>query len=132
MITFIDMDGLKFINDNYGHDEGDFAIQRLAGVIKECCHPDNICARFGGDEFVLFDSDASNSSAESLERRFNAKLERINQIINKPYIISASLGSNITTVGEEDTLYKIIKQADELMYKVKKKKRNSRAGSEKK
>ena len=130
MITFIDMDGLKFINDNYGHDEGDFAIQRLASVIKECCRPDDICARFGGDEFVLFDSNATNSSAESLERRFNAKLENINQIINKPYKVSASLGSNITTVGAEDTLYKIIKQADELMYKVKKNKKNSRTGSD--
>lgn len=130
MITFIDMDGLKFINDNYGHDEGDFAIQRLAGVIKECCRPDDICARFGGDEFVLFDSNATNSSAESLERRFNAKLENINQIINKPYKISASLGSHIAKVSGEDTLYRIIKQADELMYEVKKKKKNSRAGSD--
>lgn len=129
MITFIDMDGLKFINDNYGHDEGDFAIQRLAGVIKECCRPNEICARFGGDEFVLFDSCATDSSAESLERRFKAKLDSINQIINKPYKISASLGSYIAKVGEEDTLYRIIKQADELMYEVKKKKKNSRAGN---
>lgn len=130
MITFIDMDGLKFINDNYGHDEGDFAIQRLAGVIKDCCRHGEICARFGGDEFVLFDSCASDSSAESLERRFNAKLENINHIINKPYRISASLGSYIAEVNAQDTLYRIIKQADELMYEVKKKKKNSRSGSD--
>ncbi|MCM1132953.1 MAG: GGDEF domain-containing protein [Ruminococcus flavefaciens] len=132
MITFIDMDGLKFINDNYGHDEGDFAIKHLAGVIKECCRPGEICARFGGDEFVMFDSSASDSSADSLARRFNAKLESINSIINKPYKISASLGSYVAKVDENDTLYRIIKQADELMYEVKKNKRNSRAGSEKK
>lgn len=131
IITFIDMDGLKFINDNYGHDEGDFAIKHLASVIKECCRPGEICARFGGDEFVLFDSCAVDSSAESLERRFNAKIENINNIINKPYKISASLGSYIAKVGTEDTLYKIVKQADELMYEVKKKKKNSRLGSEK-
>ncbi|MDE6788500.1 MAG: GGDEF domain-containing protein [Ruminococcus sp.] len=130
MITFIDMDGLKFINDNYGHDEGDFAIQRLAGVIKDCCRHGEICARFGGDEFVLFDSCANDSSAESLERRFNAKLENINQIINKPYKISASLGSYIAKVDAQDTLYRIIKQADELMYEVKKKKKNSRSGAD--
>lgn len=130
MITFIDMDGLKFINDNYGHDEGDFAIQRLAGVIKDCCRHGEICARFGGDEFVLFDNCASDSSAESLERRFNAKLENINHIINKPYRISASLGSYIAEVNAQDTLYRIIKQADELMYEVKKKKKNSRSGSD--
>lgn len=130
MITFIDMDGLKFINDNYGHDEGDFAIQRLAGVIKDCCRPGEICARFGGDEFVMFDSCATDSSAESLARRFNAKLENINQIINKPYRLSASIGSHIAKVGTEDTLYRIIKQADELMYEVKKRKKNSRAGAD--
>lgn len=129
MLTFIDMDGLKFINDNYGHDEGDFAIKRLAEVIKECCRSNEICARFGGDEFVLFDSCATDTSAETLERRFNAKLDNINQIINKPYKISASLGSHIAEVGEEDTLYKIIKQADELMYEIKKKKKNSRRGN---
>lgn len=131
MLTFIDMDGLKFINDNYGHDEGDFAIQRLASVIKSCCRYDELCARFGGDEFVLFNSNATLSSAESLEKRFNAKLESINQIINKPYKISASLGSYTVKVSEEDTLYKIIKQADELMYEVKKNKKNSRRGSDK-
>ncbi len=129
MITFIDMDGLKFINDNYGHDEGDFAIQRLAGVIKDCCRPGEICARFGGDEFVIFDSYASDNSADSFARRFNAKLDSINQIINKPYKVSASIGSYITKATTEDTLYRIIKQADELMYEVKKKKKNSRAGS---
>lgn len=131
MLTFIDMDGLKFINDNYGHDEGDFAIQRLAGVIKSCCRYDELCARFGGDEFVLFNSNATLSSAESLEKRFDAKLDNINQIINKPYKISASLGSYTVKVSEEDTLYKIIKQADELMYEVKKNKKNSRRGSDK-
>lgn len=130
MLTFIDMDGLKYINDNYGHDEGDFAIQRLAFVIKECCRPDGICARFGGDEFVLFDKNATDDSADLLARRFQAKLDSINDIINKPYKISASLGSHITVVGEGDTLYKIIKQADELMYEVKKEKKNSRTGRE--
>ena len=104
MITFIDMDGLKFINDNYGHDEGDFAIQRLAGVIKDCCRPGEICARFGGDEFVIFDSYASDNSADSFARRFNAKLDSINQIINKPYKVSASIGSYITKATTEDTL----------------------------
>ena len=50
MISFIDMDGLKFINDSYGHDEGDFALRRLAEVIHSCCTGDQICARFVGDE----------------------------------------------------------------------------------
>lgn len=128
MLTFIDMDGLKYINDNYGHDEGDFAIRQLAFVIKECCRPGVICARFGGDEFVIFDPSATDDSSDLLEKRFSAKLASINSIINKPYSISASLGSYVTTVGSGDTLYKIVKQADELMYEVKKQKKNSRTG----
>lgn len=131
MISFIDMDGLKFINDNYGHDEGDFAIQKLASVIEECCRPDGICARFGGDEFVLFDKNATEESAALLEMKFNAKIENMNSIINKPYKLSASLGSYVTNVDEGYTLYRLIKQADELMYEVKKNKKNSRTGSSK-
>ena len=129
MLTFIDMDGLKFINDNYGHNEGDFAIQRLADVIKECCRRDSICARFGGDEFVVFDRKASPNDGLALEKRVNAKLESINNIICKPYKISASLGSIAAVPSETDTLYGMIHQADELMYEVKKKKKTSRAGS---
>ncbi len=129
MITFIDMDGLKYINDNYGHDEGDFAIKELANVIKECCDIDDICARFGGDEFVIFNRNATEDSSHILEQRFNAKLEHHNSIISKPYKISASIGSVTTKVDDSFTLFKIVKMADEVMYEVKKNKKNSRAGA---
>lgn len=130
MLTFIDMDGLKFINDNYGHNEGDFAIQRLADVIKECMKSDGICARFGGDEFVVFQQKASDGDEAAFERRINAKLENINTIIAKPYTLSASVGSIIKVPDADETLYSIIKQADSLMYEVKKAKKNSRAAQE--
>lgn len=130
MLTFIDMDGLKFINDNYGHNEGDFAIQRLADVIKECLRSDSICARFGGDEFVVFHQKASEGDEAAFERRLNAQLENINTIICKPYTLSASVGSVIKVPEEDETLYSIIKQADALMYEVKKAKKNSRAAME--
>lgn len=126
MLSFIDMDGLKFINDNYGHNEGDFAIQRLAGIISECCDSSAICARFGGDEFVIFDTNASAGSPESLARKLNSKLESINLIIKKPYTLSASVGSILVTPEETDTLYSLIKQADDRMYEIKKKKHMAR------
>ena len=129
MISFIDMDGLKYINDNYGHDEGDFAIKELANVIKECCDSDDICARFGGDEFVIFNRNATEDSSHILEQRFNAKLEHHNSIVSKPYKISASIGSVTAKVDSSFTLFKIVKMADEVMYEVKKDKKNSRAGA---
>ncbi len=125
MLTFIDMDGLKFINDNYGHNEGDFAIQRLASVIKDSSM-NGICARFGGDEFVVFTSDVVDGDDDAFKRRFNSKLDNMNSIIKKPYMLSASIGSVIVKASENVTLYNIIAQADEKMYEVKKKHKNSR------
>ena len=84
LISFIDMDGLKLINDNYGHKEGDFALQRLASVISNCCDKNYICARFGGDEFIILGSGAHKGDIDKLETNFKKQLENINSIINKP------------------------------------------------
>ena len=127
MMSFIDMDGLKFINDNYGHDEGDFAIQRLSSVINECkLNENSICARFGGDEFVIFDMGVEEGDDEALKSRIEAKLDQINVIISKPYDIAVSIGSIIVRAEEGMTLYRVIKKADELMYEVKKGKKHTR------
>ncbi len=126
MLSFIDMDGLKYINDNYGHNEGDYAIQRLAGVIRECCGTKGICARFGGDEFVIFSPNADENDAKTIERRFSDSLEKVNKLINKPYSISASIGSIVTIAKKSDTLYTIINQADDKMYEHKKQKKAAR------
>ncbi|MBE6863551.1 MAG: diguanylate cyclase [Ruminococcus flavefaciens] len=126
MLSFVDMDGLKFINDNYGHNEGDFAIQRLASVIQECCGRRSICARFGGDEFVIFEIGVTNAAADALQRCFDSRIENMNSIIKKPYTLSASIGSIIVTPDTNTTLYSIIQEADDKMYEIKKAKKAAR------
>lgn len=126
LISFIDMDGLKLINDNYGHKEGDFALQRLAGVINECCHSNRICARFGGDEFIILGSDACEEDIDALESVFQIQLDNINRLIRKPYKLEASIGTVVTTASPDTTLFTLITQADEMMYEKKKRKKNSR------
>ena len=126
LISFIDMDGLKLINDNYGHKEGDFALQRLADVISNCCNMHYICARFGGDEFIILGSGAHDGDVEVLENNFKKQLEHINAIINKPYEISASIGSIMSEVSDDLMLFTLITEADEIMYEKKKKKATSR------
>ncbi len=126
MISFIDMDGLKLINDNYGHKEGDFALQKLAEIIKECSGGDRICARFGGDEFIIFGSNASENDIEPLESAFVSLLQRTNSLIEKPYKISASIGTVVTEAVPDVELFSLITQADEIMYEQKKKKKTSR------
>lgn len=126
MISFIDMDGLKLINDNYGHNEGDFALQRLACVIKDSCTDRNICARFGGDEFIIFGADADEGDVQDLERRFEDRMAEMNRIINKPYELSASIGTCLAETGPDTLLFKLITMADEKMYEQKKRKKTSR------
>lgn len=126
LISFIDMDGLKLINDNFGHKEGDFALQRLASVIASCCDKNYICARFGGDEFIILGSGVHEGDIEHLETNFKKHLENINSVINKPYEISASIGSIMSEVTDDLLLFSLITQADEIMYEKKKKKTTSR------
>ena len=126
IISFIDMDGLKYINDNFGHKEGDFALQSLAQVINECSKDDMICARFGGDEFIIFGTSNSENDAEKLERSFLDTLSRRNAVVAKPYDIDASIGTIVTKIEEGTKLFTLITQADKLMYERKKKKKTSR------
>lgn len=88
-----------------------------------------ICARFGGDEFIVFTSDAVAGDDEAFKRRFNSKIDSMNNIIKKPYTLSASVGSVIADARDDTTLYSVIKQADEKMYEVKKQRKNSRLSS---
>ena len=126
LISFIDMDGLKPVNDNYGHKEGDFALQQLANVIKECCRGGRICARFGGDEFIIFGDNACDEDIDALESVFNVQLKNMNRLIHKPYELDASIGTIVTEVNDETSLFNLITQADEIMYERKKRKRTSR------
>lgn len=126
MISFIDMDGLKDINDGYGHKEGDFALQRLASVISDCSRGGRICARFGGDEFIIFGKGGTSDDIEPFELAFRKRLETLNSVIDKPYRIDASIGTLVTTVEPDTKLFSLISQADQLMYERKKRKKTSR------
>ncbi len=127
MISFIDLDGLKSINDNYGHKEGDFAIQMVAEAISSCCRRGgDICARLGGDEFIVLCVNTPDNFESILEKRFQSILDSINEKVKKPYPISASIGSVALTPTETDMLSDIITQADAKMYEVKKQKKANR------
>ncbi|HRR77009.1 MAG: GGDEF domain-containing protein [Ruminococcus sp.] len=126
LISFIDMDGLKLINDNYGHKEGDFALQKLASVISDCCSGDRICARFGGDEFIIVGSSTADNDIEVIEATFHKRLDTVNASIDKPYEIQASIGTIVTGIDKEVTIFSLITKADTVMYEKKKRKKTSR------
>lgn len=122
----IDLDYLKKINDTYGHGDGDFAIKTMAKAISEASEGRLFTARFGGDEYVA----AGISPHEGFDNEYIAKLneclERLNSTSGKPYKVGASIGVYKAVPGEEDGMDVFIKEADDLMYADKKRRKAGR------
>lgn len=125
MIMFVDVDRLKYINDNFGHDMGNLAIKTLATAIKQCCPAEAICMRYGGDEFVILADGYQEEAADDLVERITDVIERTSEALDIGFRISASIGYVIAR-DEEQTLNDYINQADEQMYAIKKSKKMQR------
>lgn len=126
MVMFADMDGLKTINDSYGHKVGDYAIRSIAAVLQESCTHDEIVCRFGGDEFFIFGVDYDEPKAVALRDKIMKNLEICNRNSGKPYRLSVSLGACITVPPPSSTIFQLISIADNRMYEEKKKKNPSK------
>lgn len=117
-IFSIDMDGLKYINDTFGHNEGDFAIITLAKAITKVSGPDAICSRFGGDEFtcaILADS-KELYQAELFSQKLKEAIEQTEGISEKPYEVTASVGITAQKIKEDLNIDTMLLAADRLMY----------------
>lgn len=121
IITFIcaDMDNLKEINDNYGHLEGDFALNTVAEVFKSCTNDADICARTGGDEFSIILTSSNPAIHETFSKVVDASLSRKCMEIGKPYTIHVSIGSCTAIKEQISDVNECIKLADERMYEKK-------------
>lgn len=127
IIISIDMDGLKFINDTYGHSEGDIAIKAIASALISVWGVNEICSRFGGDEFILASiSDEPEAKVSELTKKIQLYLDNFNISSGKPYTISASLGTYYEKISPELIVDSLIKAADDSMYKEKSTHKNSR------
>ena len=126
MMMFIDMDGLKMINDTYSHKEGDSALRQLAKAIRMSCRHGEVYARFGGDEFIVFAGESNEEQAQVLAGQIQKRIDEYNLTSGKPYPLMASIGWHITEVDEESQLYPLITAADMKMYEEKKRKKVSR------
>ncbi len=118
-VMVLDMDGLKRINDVYGHNEGDSAIKAAANIITQCCTSNEIAGRAGGDEFYIY---ASDYSQEKLDK-FNYDLIRLcneyNKSQGKPYKIELSYGAYLIEADKNTRIEDLLKISDSRMYKQK-------------
>lgn len=126
MIMFVDMDGLKQINDNFGHKSGDHAIRSIASILQEACYNGELTCRFGGDEFFIFAADYSEEDVLALRARMQEQIDICNRNSGHPYTLSISIGAYITVPVEGTTLFQLITVADNRMYEEKKKKNPSK------
>ncbi|MFT3985593.1 MAG: GGDEF domain-containing protein [Lachnospiraceae bacterium] len=120
MLLFLDLDGLKCVNDTYGHDEGDRFIKTVSGILKRCKHHGEIIMRYGGDEFVILSSNVSEDRAENYRSRILEEMKSYNESHKLSYQISASIGIYLTKPERQSELEEAIEEADRRMYEVKK------------
>lgn len=114
-IISLDMDGLKSINDTYGHAEGDEALKALGRMIRQSINHE-IAARIGGDEFLIaFVGNDTEERAAQIVNDIKAGIRAYNGESTKPYELHASIGA-YTNRLRNHTLDHFLKQADDLMY----------------
>ena len=118
-LCFIDVNGLKQVNDVLGHNHGDDLIVSVVEVIKTVIRENDFIIRLGGDEFLLVFAGISLETAEKVWGRILAGYEKINEEENRPYIISVSHGVVSRSNSEKSQVDELIKRADEKMYEEK-------------
>lgn len=118
-LVSIDLNGLKQINDTYGHADGDIAITTIGKTLEHVFPSEFTCARFGGDEFVVSGKVESEEQLKEYCDGVKQQLEEFNQNSGKPYQVSGSIGYVTGVPSMEITLDEFIKAADEKMYEDK-------------
>ena len=114
-----DANGLKITNDIFGHSEGDRLLRQIGKILVDCTGPLDIVARWGGDEFVVLLVNADSKTAEEVCDRITAACREYEQNLDG-YSSYPSISLGCATRTKKDrNIMKVIKQAEDLMYKRK-------------
>jgi diguanylate cyclase (GGDEF)-like protein len=113
-----DLDNLKFVNDSYGHREGDQAIIRAAEALRHTFRSSDILARFGGDEFCVLAMEATRYSERAIQERLKENLRRCNAGETR-YSLSLSIGVARFEPYQATTVEDLMSEADRKMYEQK-------------
>ncbi|GAA4024802.1 hypothetical protein GCM10022280_27120 [Sphingomonas swuensis] len=117
-VLFVDVDGLKMLNDSFGHDAGDAALIHIAELLMSGVRQSDCVARFGGDEFaVLLERVDLDLASETAARLTDALAGTQFTFEGRAIPLSAAIG--IAEVEAEDTPEAVIARADRAMYEVK-------------
>lgn len=124
-MLMLDLDHFKSINDNLGHDAGDKVLAHAAKVIRETVRSGDIACRWGGEEFLIIAANTDFKTAKFIAERLRSAIEK-NQCpdirLSRP--VTVSIGGAVT-MGKNADWFKMLKQADEALYRVKQNGRNA-------
>jgi diguanylate cyclase (GGDEF)-like protein len=119
LLMFADLDDMKYINDVFGHQEGDRALIGIGQILKKTFRDSDIVARFGGDEFVVLSLETLDSGTEILANRLREHLDYYNRYENRPYELSVSIVISRYDPENPVDLHDLIVNADKMMYEQK-------------
>lgn len=121
LVMMVDLDNLKYINDSFGHQAGDQAICEIVNALHSVTTDMEMCARIGGDEFVILGCDNySDDHIDKVTEKVFAKLATVNEMQKYPFDLSASIGGAIGTISEAQEIDSLYQIADQQMYSMKK------------
>jgi diguanylate cyclase (GGDEF)-like protein len=123
-VASIDMDGLKYINDNFGHNSGDEAIKEIANILDGALNPDEFVARMGGDEFAAVIVLSEVGRVGKFIRSVRSNIKKINQSGKYEFEIGASIGT--CDLNKWRDVPECMNKADKAMYLEKKAKNKNR------
>ncbi len=118
MVFFADMDGLKKINDTYGHKVGDLAIQTEARVLTAAFRNSDIVGRLSGDEFAILSTGLTKGYISAIRTRIDQLNLLLSQEAGLPITLSLSLG-HVAFNPEKANLDALLSRADEKLYEEK-------------
>jgi diguanylate cyclase (GGDEF)-like protein len=124
MLLFLDLDRLKFINDTYGHAEGNRAIVEAADVLRTCFRTNDLIARLSGDEFAALAMNSTTTAEAALRKRLEEVLDGVNTRPNRTYPLGFSVGILACASTDDRPMEALLAHADALMYEDKRRKRN--------
>lgn len=122
LLIFIDVDQLKYINDHFGHKEGDRALVAAADALRGTFRSADIIARISGDEFAVLAAPAAGLGAGRLLERLQLEIDAINSRGDRPFTLSVSAGFAVWTPGQSESIDELLARADAQMYQVKRRK----------
>ncbi len=116
LLFFVDLNGMKLINDQHGHEQGDRALIETGDILRCTFRTSDMLARLGGDEFVALLMDSDRSQQETFEARVQREVEARNAAPDRIFKLSVSIGGATFDASAPESIDALLASADALMY----------------